>query len=708
MRDNAIREPRSLSAEALEGNSDFRRFTERMKGMGRVFAVKSKADATSRLVLPPREKEVTRADLTGEWLDCCLREYLERKRHFESRFRNRAQLMVRILALLVPFLAVLWSIWPMWRVLIDVETDAYYKTLEVSSTATPIEITRAYRAMMKRWHPDHNPSCGSFCREKTERIKEAYDVLLSRSDHHLTLANQYHEGLMALRSLLSFRGFQISGNAAMNVFMIVRRVYPASVRSSGTLRLVCSIVILVFCTVHETLFVSGFNIVTMAQLFYYSLSMAKSSAQQQSEEEVRRNSYPDVARDAFALLSCASVASIAMWWRESTATPLEEAFRMLYGSVYVLSFLYRFSPNVYDNFLMRKCSLPLTYVDMATSRLTCTRFATSELMFLVDDLFVFTCRISTPHRVVVYIAHFLFICQFCMLTWDPPAANGRASGRVTTAEADEPKPRAASIAKATAAQSSNSEATPTAEQSAFAQSCMTKEEEGVVTDLDNEAVAWEDIATLKYRSLIVSLGRRHAQQHGQSADAVDIAPAVDLQHVAVVALSRGAATGPTASQQRLDILCQVRDPEMSRLLAMERGPKMMVPARSRSVWSLDVAREEYRRGFGSEAPLTSSQAWRRRVPGTTCEAWKAPASMVLMWVLLALVCAVAGPLPHDGVWSTKGIDSSLRPKLFARFLRELPPTHFVNALSGGLLTVAQIPICTLDWWDAGATLGFVR
>ncbi|KAG5468093.1 hypothetical protein LSCM1_02062 [Leishmania martiniquensis] len=698
----------SPSAEALEVSSDFRRFVGRMKDVGRVFAAKSKTDGRSNFVLPPRDKEAAQADLKGEWLDCCFREYLERKRLFERRFRSRVQLIVRILAFLVPFLAVLWSIWPIWRVLIDVETDTYYKTLEVSSRATPSEITRAYRSMMKRWHPDHNPACGSFCREKTERIKEAYDILFSRSDHRLTLANQYHEGAMTLRSLLSFRGFQISGDAAMNVFMIVRRVYPASARSSGVLRLACSVIILLFCVVHESFFVSGFNIVTMIELFYYSLSMAKSSAQQQSMEEARRFSYPDVARDAFALLSCASVASISMWWREKGGTPIEEVFRMLYGSVYVLSFLYSFSPNIYDNFLVRKCSVPLRYVDMASSRLSWTRLMTSELMFLVDDLFVFTCRISTPYRVVVYVAHFVFLCQLCMLPWDSPISNVRASARATPAEVEERNPPAASRVNARLAQLSNCTGTKGAEGSTFRECYMTKDEEGVVTDLDSEAVAWEEIATLKYKSLIIALGCKHAQQHSQQADAIDIAPTADLQNVAVVALSRGAGAGPAVSQQRLDVLCQVHDPEMSRLLAMERGPKMMVPVRSKSVWNLSVARAEYRKRFGSEASLTSAQVWRKRAAATTaCATWKTLTSMVFMWVVVAFACTVAAPSSQDALRSTKGIDNSLRPQIFARFVGSLPPTHFVNELSGGLLTVAQMPIFTLDWWDAGATLGFV-
>ncbi|KAG5493772.1 hypothetical protein JKF63_01604 [Porcisia hertigi] len=699
---------RGLSAKSLESNSDFRRFAERMRIIGRVYTVKSQADSAPRVVAPPQdEEEAMQGNVAGEWLDCCLREYLERKRLFEHRFRNRAQLILRILALLVPFLALLWYIWPLWRVLFDVEADAYKKVLEVSSSATSVEITRAYRALMKRWHPDHNPNCGQFCREKTESIKEAYNVLLSRGEHGSTLANEYHKSLMTLRSFLSFRGLQMSGDAAMNIFLIFLRLRPSSARSSATLRLACGVVILVFCTVYETLFISGFSIVTIIQFFYYSLSIAKASAQQQVMNEVRRNSYFDVVLDASVFLGCASVASFAVWGRGNAASTVEEAFRMMYGSVYVLSFLYNFSPNVYDNFLMRKYSLPLSYVDM-NCRFTWIRFAKSELMFFVDDLFVFTCRISSSYRVVVYVAHFVSLCQFFMLPWDAPAIKRGAIAGARAGGLKESTASAAPSAKTRVAQSTSTDATQAAQQSTFVESYITREEAGVVADLDREKVEWLDVANMKYQALVLALDQKHARQRGHPADAVCIAPSANLQEIVVVAFSQGAGTNSPASQGMHYILGSVHDPEMSQLVAMERGPKAMVPSISNLRWNLDLARVEYHKVLGHKAPLTISQLWRKRAPGSPSALWGTLVMMVCTSVVVALVCAVSGPSAQDISRSSARIDSSLRPQLYARFLWALPPNHFANAFSAGLLTIAQIPLCTLDWWDAGATLGFLR
>lgn len=713
MEEGVSEESRGLSKEVMEKNSDFRRFTERMRGMGRIFAVKSKKGPNARLLSPPLDGDEQTTESGKEWLDCCLKEYLERKRLFGNRFESRKRLIMRIVGLLIPFLAILWVIWPMWRVLIDVETEVYYKALGVPSTATPSEITKAYRSLMKRWHPDQNPNCGQYCRDQTERIKEAYDMLLSRGGHQFTLANQYHEGLMTLRSALSFRGFQISGGAAMGVFMVLSRLFPTRSMSSSTLRVGCSVLILLFCTVHETLYVSGFNISTVIGLFYYCVSLAKASAQQRSAEEVMRNSYFDALRDATVLLSCAGAASAAMYLFEHGAVSAEEVFRMLYGSVYVMSFLYKFAPNIYDNFLMRKFSLPMTYLDMGSARFTWMRFAMSEGSFLVDDLFVFTCRIPSPYRVVVYITHFVCICQLFLLPWDAPITSGKPGAKTTiTSRAKDTVATTASIDaansdvnKRVAGRVDSIESTAS---TPIRESALTKEEEEVVTDLDSERVTWADIASLKYKSLVSTLSRRYIRQHGQSADAVDIASSADLQHVVVFTFGRVPGAGAGAAQPKVDVLCQVLDPAMSRLIAQDRGPRMLMPPRTNTPWNLDMARVEYSKALGPTATLTNSQLWRKRTVVISLQVWQMVLLMAFASCLALTVCARLGPSSYDIIRSTKGLDNSLRPRLFSRFSGLLPAKHFINVLSGGLLTVSNLTLCVLDWWDAGATLGYIR
>jgi molecular chaperone DnaJ len=52
----------------------------------------------------------------------------------------------------------------------------FYKTLEVSESATPKEITKAYRALARNLHPDKNPG-DDVAEEKFKSVSAAYDVL---------------------------------------------------------------------------------------------------------------------------------------------------------------------------------------------------------------------------------------------------------------------------------------------------------------------------------------------------------------------------------------------------------------------------------------------------------------------------------------------------------------------------------------------------
>ncbi|HEY8345180.1 MAG TPA: DnaJ domain-containing protein [Bacillota bacterium] len=56
-------------------------------------------------------------------------------------------------------------------------TENYYDCLGVDKLATAAEIKQAYRAMMRKWHPDANPGRRELAEERSKAINEAYSIL---------------------------------------------------------------------------------------------------------------------------------------------------------------------------------------------------------------------------------------------------------------------------------------------------------------------------------------------------------------------------------------------------------------------------------------------------------------------------------------------------------------------------------------------------
>ena len=57
----------------------------------------------------------------------------------------------------------------------------YYTVLGVSRTATKSEIRKAYRELMVKWHPDHNPGNLAFAEQRSMEIVEAYKTLIDET-----------------------------------------------------------------------------------------------------------------------------------------------------------------------------------------------------------------------------------------------------------------------------------------------------------------------------------------------------------------------------------------------------------------------------------------------------------------------------------------------------------------------------------------------
>lgn len=70
----------------------------------------------------------------------------------------------------------------------------YYEVLGVSRTATDVEITKAYRSLAKKYHPDQNPGDSEVV-AKYHEVTEAYEIL--RDSQRRQIYDRYgHEGLV--------------------------------------------------------------------------------------------------------------------------------------------------------------------------------------------------------------------------------------------------------------------------------------------------------------------------------------------------------------------------------------------------------------------------------------------------------------------------------------------------------------------------------
>ena len=71
--------------------------------------------------------------------------------------------------------------------------QSYYRTLETHAGASPEELRRAFRHLLRKWHPDVNPGSHEEAHAHTRRLIEAYEVLKdpgSRAEYDAFLEQQ--------------------------------------------------------------------------------------------------------------------------------------------------------------------------------------------------------------------------------------------------------------------------------------------------------------------------------------------------------------------------------------------------------------------------------------------------------------------------------------------------------------------------------------
>lgn len=718
-----------LSATVLKENDDFRQFAERMELAGKVYFLIDKTGVPKRLSCDDDDasNQAQSAGVRNEWLDCCLRDYLQRKQQFDRRCGSRQKVVLRIIVCLVPFLLFLWYFWPLWDFLIDVDAEVFFKTLGISPNSDLSEIKRAYREQVKQWHPDVNPGCGEQCRAQMRKIQQAHDVLMARGDHRTELANRYRDELLQVRSLVFFRVYSMAGHAAHEVFNIVVQLMGSRQFSNSTsslLRTMCCVSTILFFTVYETLYVGGFSFVMIIQVFFLVVTMASSAKQEDYVAKARKVAYVDTLREAVVFIL--PITLVGLWvalTQSEESNRLEELFRVAFGCFYVAAYLYRFMPNIYDNLRKRSCTITMNYFrNIKEPVVSFFGVSSAEVGFLVDDLFAFTCRVPSPFRLAVFVSHFIYMCEFAMLPWEGPLRTGKADvGSRGDSEASNPvrvkgqKDEEPTLDNPVRSSSPYAETKP-------AVVSLSQKDFALVAALDKEKINWHRVAAARYQKAQIESMVKYVQRNNVVPLGTDVVACADFESVGIVVTAPlGVATSSsvpgTKTALKHDVVGLFKDPAACRLLALDSGPLGMIPPPNTSP-DVDNLRIMYRKKFGSNAAKSPSTIWRSR--DETPEAAQArektlPSSVVSIAVLFVLtfICFVwigvsgQGRSPAQVFRSTAiALPKSLQPFAHMRFTRVFAPEHPVNSVATGLITLirGRLILCTIDIWDAARQL----
>ncbi|RNE99922.1 uncharacterized protein Tco025E_08907 [Trypanosoma conorhini] len=697
----------STARNVLQENSSFAAFVDRMHAVNRVFLVKKKRESEVETVSCPvpvdidagAEAHLAYVDAESKWLDCCLREFLERR----SRHGASGRFLLRLLVALVTVLGVLWYSWPLWECLIDVEAEVHYRVLGISPAAQPNEIKRAYREAVKRWHPDRNPNCDS-CRAQMLKVQQAHDVLLARGSKRFELAEKYREELFQLRSLVFFRLYDMAFYAAQELYYLIRgnwmRRDDDQKGFALYLQVVCRILTMGLFTTYEFLYVSGFNVVVILQVFYYCVSVTRISVAEREMSRMVKHSYFDFYREAVTFVAIPLLLHVAQRLsgkaEDSGEDGLEFVFRLSFGILYVMSHLYRMTPNLWDNFAMRKCSIPLNYLRLPAKTIRLQGFLFTELGIILDDLFAFTCRVPSIFRLTVIVVHAIFLCELAWLPHDAPVTVvlGRQYAEKNMKGKRETAKKSLTEKTGTKGTLSRDGEREVPEPSPH---YLSKEERALVENLDDEPITWLDIVSTKYKRRM-DFAVAACMRQKQGAITFDLAPTSNLQEVVFVSIARSSASTPV----KVDVLFRAKDEVCSRLLALQRGPFGCIPSEPSENGSPTLIARRYAKITGKEGHCSPSEIWGSKLSAAKLNAEDDGAVILIAFILVSLLCvaAFAQRLPVNEYLRYSTDLSYFHQPLRDTWRRFLPMEQLLKQSGTGLVTVFGHIFCFVDVLDA--------
>lgn len=138
---------------------------------------------------------------------------------------------VKALILAAVVLVGCFFLWPFWDFLVAVQANEHYRTLGLNPGATVKDVTKAYRELAKKLHPDRNPGCGQRCTTRWMEVAKAYEVLKGR-DQSSELQVQI-DHMMAQIVMFTFGDvFAIVIQAGILISGLMHRAVSGSLASS--------------------------------------------------------------------------------------------------------------------------------------------------------------------------------------------------------------------------------------------------------------------------------------------------------------------------------------------------------------------------------------------------------------------------------------------------------------------------------------------
>jgi DnaJ-domain-containing protein 1 len=651
---------------------------------------------------PEVEAQVRNANKTTreKWMNCCRLEFGKRRRKFHARFPSMKHfVMWYFIPILLLVAGLLYLRWPVWDILIDIDTDEHCKTLGITSEATPSEIKKAYRQLVKQWHPDLNPDCGSACRNMMMKIQAAHDTLLEKGDRSNDLAKQYKEALLQLRSLLFFRSYQMAFHSSefVNMLLLTKDGFaawlPFLASRKASVRMFTALTTIFIFAAMEIIYVSGFNVVIILQIFYFTVNALRSSSDRVEMEKISKRCNFDILRDlGFFVLPCIIV-HVAHFLFFAKYPQLDQFVpQMVVGVLFLMSHLARFAPNLFDNFAFRKCSISLEHVTKPDLKFSRSEFIKTEIGVLFDDLFAFSSHVPLMFRLAALLVHAAYLVQMRFLPWDAPAI-GKLQSRFMKQDDEDSNDSGKAQRASSAAASCERQARP-----------LSDRELQLFSSLDQDDASWLSIVGSKYHQTMlkhVTAFRQSSKCDENTKVECQLRASHDLKSLVFI-LAHQKPNQPAHFELRQTIF----DPESAGIVAREVGVTgvNMFPDPKNPATSPEQVIEHYKLLMGHDWEKMCSDLFRDETAKETM-----PIVPVLTWLGFAILAAVAAlllvalagsPVLPAGT-EREVFDPFIPPMMVPRFGHILPGEHLLNAGGGNvaLRFTKDVPLVTPDLFD---------